>query len=804
MTIRSSFLCISALLLSAAASAATGGFDFSASRWHASWIQVPGTDPQGYGVYHFRKTFPLEAAPGKFVVFVSGDNRYQLYVNGVLVSWGPARSDLYHWRYEVVDVGSKLHAGTNVFAAVVWNDGPFRAVAQNTNQSAFLLQAEDPDHWFVDTGKSWKCIEDKAYSPLHLPPNQMIGYQAIGANEVLNAKLFPWGWESPAYDDAAWQQAAEISRGAARDSQDAPNRWMLVPRFIPLEEMTLERIATVRRSDGITPPAGFPGSVHPFNVPQHSHVSLLLDQTYLTTAYPELTVSGGEGSKVTLRYAESLYEPQPAGVHSQPLKGNRNEIEGKVFYGREDMFLPDGGQHRAYRPLFWRTYRYLELTIDTTDSPLALEDIHGLFTAYPFARTARITVSDPAVNEEIQQILSTGWRTARLCAHETYMDCPYYEQLQYAGDARIQMLVSLFMTGDSRLMQQGIEALNSSRTAEGATYSRAPSNLQQYIPPFSLWWIGMVHDYWMYVDDPAFVKSMLPGVQAVLSFFANHQKSSGSLNRLPWWNFVDWTRTWHDGVPPADPDGSSSAAIDLQLLLAYRWAADLENGLGNRLLGQQYAETASDLQNTILQSDWDAVRGLFADQPSHRTYSQQVNTLAVLAGLKEKPELKAIVEKLLSDPSLEKSSIYFRAYTNATLREVGLGNQYLANLDAWRAMLSQGLTTWAETDMPDTRSDCHAWGASPNFEIFRTLAGIDSAGPGFHMVRIAPNVGKLKHISAAVPHAGGDIRVDITNGNRFTADVVLPPGTTGEFIWKDANQPLHPGQNRVTFSSPSQ
>ncbi len=81
------------------------------------------------------------------------------------------------------------------------------------------------------------------------------------------------------------------------------------------------------------------------------------------------------------------------------------------------------------------------------------------------------------------------------------MDCPYYEQLQYAGDTRIQALVSLYSTGDARLMKNAIAQLDDSRTAEGATMSRAPTRQQQYIPPFSLWWIGMVHDYYMYVDD---------------------------------------------------------------------------------------------------------------------------------------------------------------------------------------------------------------------------------------------------------------------------------------------------------------
>jgi alpha-L-rhamnosidase len=52
-------------------------------------------------------------------------------------------------------------------------------------------------------------------------------------------------------------------------------------------------------------------------------------------------------------------------------------------------------------------------------------------------------------------------------------------------------------------------------------------------------------------------------------------------------------------------------------------------------------------------------------------------------------------------------------------------------------MLNRGLTTWAETADPTTRSDCHAWSASPNYELFRTVLGIDSAAPGFRRVNPA-------------------------------------------------------------------
>jgi hypothetical protein len=191
---------------------------------------------------------------------------------------------------------------------------------------------------------------------------------------------------------------------------------------------------------------------------------------------------------------------------------------------------------------------------------------------------------------------------------------------------------------------------------------------------------------------------------------------------------------------------------------------------------------------------------LFADQPSHKTYSQQVNTLAVLAQVVEGEQARAVVEKTLSDSSLAQSSIYFRAYTNATLREVGLGDRYLSVLEPWREMLKQGLTTWAEWNGPDARSDCHAWGASPNFELLRTVAGIESLGPGFERVRIAPNLGTLHHVTARMPHPKGEIAVDLRESNgHVTGEVHLPAGVTGEFDWAGKQRALSAERNRIDY-----
>jgi hypothetical protein len=154
---------------------------------------------------------------------------------------------------------------------------------------------------------------------------------------------------------------------------------------------------------------------------------------------------------------------------------------------------------------------------------------------------------------------------------------------------------------------------------------------------------------------------------------------------------------------------------------------------------------------------------------------------------------------MIADPKLAPASIYFRAYTNAALREVGLGDRYLEMLEPWRQILKNGLTTWAETADP-ARSDCHAWGASPNFELLRTVAGIDSMAPGFARVRVAPNLGKLTQVHARMPHPKGEIDVRLVkSGGKLTADVELPAGITGEFEWAGTKKALAAGKNRLVF-----
>ena len=122
-------------------------------------------------------------------------------------------------------------------------------------------------------------------------------------------------------------------------------------------------------------------------------------------------------------------------------------------------------------------------------------------------------------------------------------------------------------------------------------------------------------------------------------------------------------------------------------------------------------------------------------------------------------------------------------------------------LDKWRENIQMGLTTWAETsDLANTRSDCHAWGASPNIEFYRTILGIDSDAPGFAKVKIEPHLGSINNISGEMPHPKGKISVQykVSNG-KINAVINLPEKVDGRFVWKSKSYPLKPGKNVISL-----
>jgi len=752
------------------------------NHWNAQWITHPTESVLDYGVFHFRKNFELAVVPNEFIIHVSADNRYRLFVNGQAVSFGPARGDLAHWFYESIDIAHYLKPGKNLLAAVVWNFGDDKPWAQFSLKTALIVQGNSETEEIVNTDASWKVFKNKAYQTASADAKETLGtFIVVGPCDRLDATQYPWIWETEAYNDQNWSKPKLMDVGHPRGVGTDIN-WVLTPRRIPQMEQKEQRFGTICRTSGINVPNRFLAGDSKLTIPTNQKITILFDQGNLTTGYPELLVSNGKGSRIKLIYAEALFDAQGS-------KGNRNEIEGKQIKGYADIFLPDGGSNRLFRPLWFRTWRYLQLEIETKNEALVLDNFKSEFTAYSLQENA-VFESDQL---ELKQIWNTGWRTARLCANETYYDCPYYEQLQYTGDTRIQALISLYVSGDDRLVRNALLCYDESRFSEGLTQSRYPSVSPQVIPPFSLYWVDMVHDYWTLRDDPEFIQKFLPGIDQVLAWFAQRiDPKTGLLGKVEYWNFVDWADEWPwisksriGGVPKGGRDDGQSSILTMQLAYAVQRAAELNDYFDRPVQAQKYKQLAQYLTKAAYQNCWDSTRNYLADTPDKTEFSMHAQIFGVLTNTIPENEQKAMIGRIMNDQKLVQPTLYFRFYLTQALKKTGLADRYLATLNPWKVMLNNGLSTFAEKQDP-TRSDCHAWSASPNYDFLATVAGIRPSSPGFKTIRMEPALGELKFIKGQMPHPSGMIVFDLkrigTDG--IQGEVTLPEGLTGTFGWK--------------------
>ncbi len=753
-----------------------------------TWISPAAERDTAYGVFEYQNTFAIMDPPEKLLINVSADNRYKLFLNGEQLGQGPARGCLDHWFYESYEIGSLLKPGKNVLKAIVWNGGRERPMAQISDHTAFCLFTADGPGRLLNTGTgNWSVRPNRAYHPVNFGNSVAGGYYVCGPGDSLVMEDYPDEVTGLPEPGEGWTQAVSIP--------GKESRWKLEKRNIPLPETIPDPSPNIVRTSGTYSP-GNDNHVMPLTIPAHQKVSILLDQGYLTLGYPALRFSRGKDSRVRITYAEALFDAN----HN---KGNRDETEGKEIEGYYDVVIPDGKESRIFTPLWLRTYRYVQLDVETSAEELVLEDFSNTFSAYPLSRDARFESDDPRLVE----IMETGWRTLRLCAGETYFDCPYYEQLQYAGDTRVQSLITLYLSSDDRLVRNAIAQFHQSLQPEGITLSRYPSRQDQKIPPFSLYWISMIYDYYMLRDDDEFLEPFLPGIESVISYFEQYLDAGGLSGPMPhgdtvgglpeYWYFEDWSRGFSRGIPQGVYDNRSSV-ISLHFANTLLQAAAVMEGFENPSLAAEYRNLAGKVNRAVMEHCYDPQRGLIAQTPDKKLFSQHANILGVLSGAIPKTGQAELMEHVLHDPDLIQCSMYFQFYLFQAMVEAGLGDRYLESLGFWYRSLEMGLTTFPEKER-SSRSDCHAWNASPCYDFLATVAGIRPASPGFWTVRISPHFGHLSRINASMPHPNGFVRVFLEKNadGKITGKILLPDNVKGNLEISNKSVKLVPGEQGV-------
>ena len=771
---------------------------WSAEATHATPDPVAAT-PSHYQVRLFRRTFECPAA-APCVIHVSADSRYLFYCNGTLLGRGPAKGDVNHHFYETFDLGPWLRPGRNVLAALVLD---MSRVAHRpallgapcsvmTYAGGFVLAGAG-----LDTDSTWKVAVDSAHR-FQNESTTFEGYQGYFEHRV--SRLVPAGWTEPEFDDAGWAPATVMFKAERLENRrDPASPYGLVPRMIPMlteGEVTsftdvfipgggraaVEWAALVGPTNGVS----FAGETEVI-VPPHTETEMIFDAGELTTAFPRLTTGGGEGSVVRLIYAEALRLPWTtpgakllgrqqslanlASHYADESTGWTFDRRGRMA-GWGDVWEPAGMAAEVFEPLHWRAFRYLGLRIRTGTAPLRVRGLGHRYTAYPYQIDATFACSDT----RLERIWDASLRTMRLCSHETFEDCPYYEQMQYAGDTMITSKLGMLTAGDYRLTRQALFHFEWSRLPDGLTQSRFPSRLVQVIPSWSLHWITTIRDYVYCSGDVATAGELLHGMRAVLDWVRRHGDADGLPAKLPYWNITDWCPWWPRGVVPG-ADHGPTCIISAQYILALDEVADLCRLLGRVAESDTLAAEAAGLRRALHTRFWSPAEGLYCDRPGGPEISQYGNAWAIVCGAAGPAERVRMLARFPADPKLAPGSFFWWHAGFRALALAGAYDRMPEFLGPWHEMVDNGLSTFVEENSY-WRSLCHAWSAHPALEFLTRILGVTPVLPGFAAIAIVPNRCGLNQASGTVCTPRGPVRVAWSIvGDRFVLEGEAPVGT---------------------------
>ncbi|MEH6512240.1 MAG: hypothetical protein V7734_03955 [Maribacter arcticus] len=694
---------------------------YGAENIHASWVSHPDILGGEDRVVLFRNTFKVDNTSADFIINISADNHYFLYVNGELVTHGPQLSDIQHYKYETLNLKNYLVKGKNVIAVKVINFGKRRFLGMQSIFTSLIVNGVSKNAEQLNTTgmqDTWVCALDESYKA-----NEVVwrgdgekaivgGFYANNPTDIVDLNAYPTGWELLDFNVTDWQKTEFFENASSMGGSIA---YLLEPRNLPLLSWDEEQIGSiVRSSKSIT--TKFPASDE-LKIPANTKTTFLIDQQYVTNGFPELLFSKGKNASIRIKYAENLFGPNNE-------KGDRNNLEGKQLLGYYDLIISNGKDAQKFIPNWMRTFRFIEFEIETKVQPLVLNSFKNNRSRTTIPSVAQFT-SD---NELYNQIFDICKRTIDICTQDYFLSDAYYETMQYVGDTKIQALIWQAMSGNDEHTKNAIRQFDHSRDSDGNILGAYPLRSTFIYPTYSLVWVDMIADYYNVSGDKEFIHTYKDGIVNTLAGFEKNMNELNLVNKTPYRYFIDWYTGPNNGSGTATKnDGENSAVVSLHYVHALQNAAMLFKEIGNDQTSLVYQNRAEEIKKSVYDLCFDMETNIFAERPDKTIYDQHTNIMAILTDAVHESEQRALLDKILNDKDLLQATYYYRFYLFEAIKKVGAPELFNVALKPWEKMIEDNMTTTLErieSHEKPTRSEVYPWSASPAYFYFNYLAGI--------------------------------------------------------------------------------
>lgn len=599
----------------------------------------------------FRRTFQIGGF-GTAKMFISADDHYKLYINGLPVTMGPCPGYPQRYYYDTVDVTDYLLEGENTVAVHTYYQGLINRVwVSGDGRHGLILDLELDGTTVLSSDESFLVHDHTAYSE-----TGRAGYDTQ-ILETYDSNSDEVDFESPWFDDSGWEQA-RICRFDDREMYPSPSK--------QVETKPVKPSVIKKQPDGYFVDFG---------------------SNYVGTLF--LAAKGIKGSKIQMFYGQELDRD---GKVRYKMRANCTYVDDWILSGGDDIL--DQFDYKAFR--------YVKLVVPE-GAALETADIRLISRHYPFTLKAKPNTNDP----ELLKVWELCVNTLKNGVQETVMDCVEREKGQYVGDGVYTVTTYSVLTGDVCVLEKLLDdALRSSFITKGLTTCTTCSFMQEIAEfPLMLGWLLAVHYHLK--KDKQFLYDRLGKIIDVLEYYReNYEKyEPGLLYDLDKWCVVDWPKSARDGYDHEIAENEVTLGTH-NVISAYYIAAVKTVNLIADILGRPLYRDVKPLEESFLKAFYDSDRKMFRDSKTSDHISIPGNVLPLLFGLSPDKETESNILQLITEKGIKTVNIFMCFPILAALKKLGLEEELknqLKDPEAWLNMINEGATTTFEAWSKDKK-----------------------------------------------------------------------------------------------------
>lgn len=488
-------------------------------------------------------------------IALTASNMYQLFVNGHFVAEGPARAGHGYYRVDEIDISKYLTAEQNVIAiyAASYYIKNFYLIKQPGFLCAEILCG---DKVVASTGSSEDCGFKAMYHSARFRKVARYSYQrpfceAYELDEEYQALLSDATKEIKSVELAEVEQKDFIEREAPYPCYDFIAAQKLVAKgnvtfveepikpvrttriFMPDSELSFKRAELeISNCDEISKGVyqleeTFENEQEVLPLELNANTFSILALPTEKTGFITLELEVTEDTQFMVGFDEILTEGDVALYRMQAI----NSVIWKLKKGNYSLIT-----NEPY------SMKYLKLINKSENAVVKVSKV-GI-TEFAFDYHDDGLKSDNAV---LNRIYDAGVETFRQNTVDIYMDCPSRERAGWLCDSFFTSRVEYELTGKSAVEKNFLENFIFSKAFNGVDEGMLPmcypaDFAKSYIPQWAMWYVLELEEYLERTKDRQLIKDAMGRIRDLLSFFERYENEDGLLEKLPSWNFVEWSK----------------------------------------------------------------------------------------------------------------------------------------------------------------------------------------------------------------------------------------------------------------------